>query len=158
MAAPKALRLDTIWEVTLGNDFARDSDTVKALFDHFRNVAICGAVAAGGVWSLKQAGQYGPFTSIMSFVGGLALVFFAILLFASVTHSARGQTSFGVPDCGQWVEQSSGTTRAWLLGYLSGMNAIHVICKKNDPLDRLGSDEHKDTHAGLSMFTDLAYK
>lgn len=46
-------------------------------------------------------------------------------------------TSFGSPDCGQWFTQKN-TSKLWLLGYLSGVNAA-TATKAKDPLDKLNS-------------------
>ena len=86
-------------------------------------------------------------------------------------------TTFGQPDCGQWLTEKTVGRRAWLVGYLSGMNVVHVVstpenrnsnplkelssidqafvwmddyCRKN-PLDNL-------TFGGLSLFTELMKK
>lgn len=36
--------------------------------------------------------------------------------------SSAPVTLFGVPDCGQWVNQKSEPDKGWLLGFLSGLN------------------------------------
>lgn len=73
----------------------------------------------------------------------------ALLLTISAL-SAHAQTSdksfttaFGQPDCGEWVRSHRQVDRAWLLGYLSGMNQIHNATdrKPTDPLDALNSAE-----------------
>jgi hypothetical protein len=80
---------------------------------------------------------------------------------------------FGVPDCGQWVSRKSEPDKAWLLGYLSGLNfkqvekggtnALSVVnsadqmfvwmtnyCQKN-PMSKLSD-------AGLELFQELHIK
>jgi hypothetical protein len=39
------------WQELVGN-VAKDDAAVRAIFDHLRNLGICGAVAYAGVWSL----------------------------------------------------------------------------------------------------------
>ena len=72
----------------------------------------------------------------------------AAALFYALTANAQTVTSFGSPDCGQWVKLQRPADRAWLLGYLSGMNHLWASLarlNKNmppagmDPLDALSS-------------------
>ncbi len=48
---------------------------------------------------------------------------------------------FGVPDCGQWVKENTQPRKAWLLGFMSGMNSVHMkgISSPADPLDKLNT-------------------
>jgi len=53
-------------------------------------------------------------------------------------------TSFGVPDCGQWIKKSRPGSDVWLMGYLSGLNKMFnsLSVKPNpayDPLSELSS-------------------
>jgi hypothetical protein len=50
-------------------------------------------------------------------------------------------TVFGASDCGSWVAQNDIPQKAWLLGYLSGMNRIHYATDgiPSDPLVALES-------------------
>ena len=80
---------------------------------------------------------------------------------------------FGVPDCGQWVNRKSEPDKAWILGFLSGLNFEHVkegggnalkavnsadqlfvwvtnYCQKN-PMSRLSD-------AGVLLFDELSMK
>ena len=61
------------------------------------------------------------------------------ILFACT--GAMGQTVFGQPDCGQWIKNPLPTHKAWILGYISGLNTVHVIEKQKpaDPLDKVSS-------------------
>jgi hypothetical protein len=45
-------------------------------------------------------------------------------------------------DCGQWVSisKSNSSLRAWLLGYLSGLNSGQEVTK-SDPLDKINSSQ-----------------
>ena len=56
---------------------------------------------------------------------------------------SQGQTAFGAPDCGQWVKDSTTNRKAWLLGYMSGLNVAHELSdlKQKDPLDKMRSAE-----------------
>jgi|APGre2960657404_1045060.scaffolds.fasta_scaffold237396_1 hypothetical protein len=54
---------------------------------------------------------------------------------------AQTKTSFGMPDCGEWVKsQTTGIQkqgdRAWLLGFLSGLNENYIY---KDALDKVSS-------------------
>lgn len=57
-----------------------------------------------------------------------------------LSHSLLyGQTIFGDSDCGEWVSNKNGS-RAWLLGFLSGINSMQANVKyKYDPLGKLNS-------------------
>lgn len=61
----------------------------------------------------------------------------------STTPALAVTTTIGRPDCGEWVKASASSPRmkAWLLGYMSGLNAKHQETKKkpDDPLDRVAS-------------------
>jgi hypothetical protein len=60
----------------------------------------------------------------------------AVLL--SVTNPAyAGATSFGSSNCGDWVKSESAARKAWVLGYVSGVN----VMLNNDPLDQIDSAE-----------------
>ena len=70
----------------------------------------------------------------------------ALIATAAVPVQAQTTTNpvttvFGQPDCGEWVRNTRQPDRAWLLGYLSGMNKIHNATggKSNDPLNALNS-------------------
>jgi hypothetical protein len=54
-------------------------------------------------------------------------------------QSSFSQTIFGAPDCGQWLAEKSTYRKAWLSGYLSGLNSAHYITYDRDPLDLLSS-------------------
>ena len=53
--------------------------------------------------------------------------------------SSFSQTGFGTPDCGQWLAEKTTYRKAWLTGYLSGLNSAHYITTDRDPLDMLSS-------------------
>jgi len=66
---------------------------------------------------------------------------FILCVFAtSLGQSASGQATFGEPNCGQWVSRKREPDKAWLLGYLSGVNAA-MSSEKNDRLSKLNSAE-----------------
>ena len=56
------------------------------------------------------------------------------------------QTQFGDFDCGQWIANPSAYRKTWLVGHLSGINALHIVLeqKPKDPLDKLSSAEQAD--------------
>lgn len=54
-------------------------------------------------------------------------------------QSSFSQTNFGGADCGQWLAEETPMRKAWLAGFLSGMNTAHVATQKGDPLDELSS-------------------
>jgi hypothetical protein len=57
-----------------------------------------------------------------------------------VMQSALSQTTFGDPDCGTWIKSPRETDKAWLLGYLTGLNIGTPDSKAYpDPLGALGS-------------------
>ena len=62
----------------------------------------------------------------------------ALLLSCCMSYA---QVGFGGYDCGQWFVKG-GVAKAWLLGYLSGINAMVANENNNyDPLAKLGSAE-----------------
>ncbi len=76
-------------------------------------------------------------------------------------------TTLGEPDCGQWLAEKTPTRRAWVLGYVSGLNLSGIekmnvlgatsaeqiyawmdnYCRQN-PLDDV-------THGGNKLFFEL---
>jgi hypothetical protein len=65
----------------------------------------------------------------------------AFVLLMLITTNTHGATSFGTPDCGQWFsENTKAPAKIWLIGYLSGINALKAI-PGADPLDRINSAE-----------------
>ena len=65
----------------------------------------------------------------------------AVPLFIAVNVQA-GSTTFGEYDCGQWINSKSDTKKAWLMGYVSGLNTeFYESSGKKDPLGRLNSAE-----------------
>lgn len=71
----------------------------------------------------------------------IKIIFLSGIIFAGISASAGAGTVaiFGEPDCGKWVESSTATRKAWLLGYLSGMNTMDAT--KGDALEQLQSAE-----------------
>lgn len=45
----------------------------------------------------------------------------------------------GVPDCGQWVNRKSEPDKAWLLGFMSGLNFKHVEKNGTDAIKPINS-------------------
>lgn len=52
-------------------------------------------------------------------------------------------TMIGQPDCGAWVRSNRQSDRAWLLGYLSGINQMNNAANKK-PTDPLGALKSAD--------------
>jgi hypothetical protein len=69
-------------------------------------------------------------------------VVWVALLFAVAVSAAGAQTTtFGDSDCGEWVSTPSASKKAWLLGYLTGLNEMHQLNRLEppDPLDAMNS-------------------
>jgi hypothetical protein len=65
------------------------------------------------------------------------------LIAMTVSSPVLATTSFGSMDCGQWVKNQSNNSpniqsKAWLLGYLSGLNAVEF---SENALDKINSTE-----------------
>ena len=75
-------------------------------------------------------------------VKNLLIVLFTSLIFIQPAVSQE-VAIFGGSDCGQWVANSKSnfSLKAWLLGYISGLNAGLVGDSKNDPLRKINSAE-----------------
>jgi hypothetical protein len=103
----------------------------------------------------------------------LAKILMALVL--ALPLSAQSQTAFGIPDCGEWINTANNLKRGWLLGYMSGLNAMHVLenLKPEDPLRKLNSadqaflwmDNYCKTnplktvgHGGWELFKELGKK
>jgi hypothetical protein len=67
----------------------------------------------------------------------------AIAMTLAASCQAQNYTTIGDPDCGKWVTQPPGELvyRAWLGGYLNGLNGMYNSVAKNkvDALGKLGS-------------------
>lgn len=49
-------------------------------------------------------------------------------------------TGFGPKDCGEWVKSPTEGKRQWMLGFMTGLSAMHHLNKNNDdPLDKINS-------------------
>jgi hypothetical protein len=98
-----------------------------------------------------------------------------LLLACCLAQPVLGQTLFGNFDCGQWISAKSDTHKAWLLGYMSGLNAVTNpdSRKKIDWLDKVNSAEQiylfadnycranplrKIESAGLKLYLELVSK
>ena len=64
----------------------------------------------------------------------------AAVVFAIWVPLTYGYTTFGKPDCGRWINQPDDLYKAWLTGYLSGINTV-ASGNSYDPLDQLSSAE-----------------
>jgi hypothetical protein len=65
----------------------------------------------------------------------------ALALVMTTPLSAQSQTVFGMPDCGEWINQANNPQKGWLLGYMSGLNTLHDIedLKPESPLKKINS-------------------
>jgi hypothetical protein len=76
-----------------------------------------------------------------------ALLIAAILFSSSVCWGQASYTTFGQPDCGQWLKQPSATQQTWLFGFISGLNAMndfHAFSRgqpQQDLLKKLSSSD-----------------
>ena len=70
-----------------------------------------------------------------------ARLILALALVMTIPLSAQSQTVFGMPDCGEWVNQVNSPKKGWLLGYMSGLNTLHDIedLKPESPLKKINS-------------------
>ena len=69
---------------------------------------------------------------------------FLIAIFLGVVFliPVQASTTWGSSDCGQWVAESksSASMRAWLLGYMSGLGAMHELNDRtDDPMSKINS-------------------
>jgi hypothetical protein len=73
----------------------------------------------------------------------VALVLAFSLWVLPASSQKQSSTTFGTPDCGQWIAEKTPSRRGWLLGYLTGLNWLHDEMGNNpkDPLDALNSAE-----------------
>ena len=71
----------------------------------------------------------------------------AVMAFLLVSETALAQTTIGVSDCGQWINQQNVARKAWLLGFLTGLDVMWTRWSMNTmktivhPLDKLNSAE-----------------
>jgi len=73
----------------------RNDNAIKALFDHFRNITICGAIAAAGFVSLQYQSSV-PFIHWMGQLSGTSLLIVAGFLF--VLNERNGSHKFDAAD------------------------------------------------------------
>jgi hypothetical protein len=93
----------------------------------------------------------------------------SVLCVVLMSWSINGytQTGFGVPDCGLWINGNRQPDKAWLLGFLSGLN---TDITNKDFLRKLNSAEQaylfvdnycrknplkKVSDAGVALFSEL---
>src|SRR3569832_1929696 len=69
----------------------------------------------------------------------------AILLIV-VSFPASASTMFGPADCGKWMEAKSNIRESWILGYMSGLNAMFDILVSGSPdhLNKITSADEKN--------------
>ena len=61
----------------------------------------------------------------------------AAAIIMATSMPAMAFRTFGIPDCGEWVKQQSDSNKAWVLGYLSGINAAEP--SRSDALSKVSS-------------------
>ncbi len=61
----------------------------------------------------------------------------AAFLLVHTNCMAAGQTYFGTTDCAQWTENKLAARKAWVIGYISGVNVMWR--GEGDPLKRIKS-------------------
>jgi hypothetical protein len=70
------------------------------------------------------------------------LVITMLFLACNLGQSVFSQTMFGDVDCGVWLNKKRMPDRAWVLGYLSGLNTMHELNgNSNNPLSKVNSAE-----------------
>jgi hypothetical protein len=64
-----------------------------------------------------------------------------LALLVAIAGPTHAQTVFGATDCGSWVNQPTEPRKAWLLGYMSGLNVRHEVAGLKPPnaLDKVSS-------------------
>lgn len=107
--------------------------------------AASGSVSLGLMMSLDHQGYYFEDSEMHKAKDQRLLCKAALMVaFATYMSSATAQTTtFGSPDCGQWVAEKASHRRGWLMGYLSGMNVIHNATNgtPRNPLAALSSPD-----------------
>ena len=67
-------------------------------------------------------------------------LFFTFIFSMVLLNPAQAVITFGIPDCGQWVNNKTETRKTWLLGYMSGLSVMHELNKnRDDPLKKINS-------------------
>ena len=73
------------------------------------------------------------------------MLFAITSLACGITTTYAGETSIGRSDCGRYILSPSSEHKAWVLGYLSGVNTVldgkTPSGKPSDPLGQLKSAE-----------------
>ncbi len=57
----------------------------------------------------------------------------------ALVSTVSAQTSFGQPDCGQWIKQLDVAKKSWLLGFLTGFNQVWFGISTSDDLGKINS-------------------
>ena len=73
-----------------------------------------------------------------------------LLLACCLAQTAFGQITFGEPNCGQWISRKRESDKAWLLGYLSGLNAWNAAAMWKSERGR--DDPFKQIRAAEQLF------
>lgn len=61
-----------------------------------------------------------------------------ITLMLSTPTFATGIVTFGQPDCGGWIKEPNNARKAWVLGFVSGLNSDDIF---KNALDKINSAE-----------------
>jgi hypothetical protein len=61
----------------------------------------------------------------------------ALLLISILSAQVMANTTVGSTDCGQWTQKPSNPRKAWLLGFMSGLNFANP--SRSDALNKLSS-------------------
>ena len=64
--------------------------------------------------------------------------------FVLLTQPVFGQSTFGLPDCGQWLVKDSKfkiSDKAWLLGFMGGLSVMDNLSTGKDPMEKINSVE-----------------
>lgn len=61
-------------------------------------------------------------------------------LIACLANPTQAASTFGNPDCGQWLNEKSIADKSWLLGYVSGISQMQALNKNGrDPLGQVNT-------------------
>jgi len=71
------------------SDIADSDEAIKALFDHFRNIIICGALFGAAIWKLNAARDQQPLPYFELFIVALLCIVGLILFFVNQFHGIR---------------------------------------------------------------------
>jgi len=88
----------------------------------------------------------------------LKLIAFLVLAAGGVSAEAAEVTLLGNPNCGDWIKVNSAVDRAWLAGYMSGLNVGISPNSKLDSLDGMTGNQvylWMDNYCKANPLSDL---